>query len=403
MAFYSSASFFIALALAIVPAAALGLTGRRIKPYAMAASVVMLAFLYAGSAQALGAFLLFLAVSTAGYRLTLRSWTQGGRSLVLYRACLAATVAPLVVYKVSAAAGPGVLGFIGISYLTFRSVQVLIEIRDGLITELALPDFLYFLIFLPTITSGPIDRSRRFLADANGPLDRRAYTDLLTRGILLILAGAVMQLVIATIISSFSEVAPDAGLPNVGSLALPHGVRGIVRAYLYGAYLFFDFAGCSLMAMGASYCFGIRTPRNFRAPFIAVDIKDFWNRWHITLSTWLRDFVFMRFVRAATRRRLFKDRLMTACAGYLANMALMGAWHGLTASYLAYGVYHGILLAGTEVYQKRSAFHKRHRRQRWYLVLSWFITLNLVILGFALFSGQVRTIIINLMKGAIDG
>lgn len=403
MGFYSSPSFFVALAAAIVPAAVLGLTGRRIKAYGMAASVVMLAFLYSGSMRALMAFLLFLAVSTACYRLTLRSWTRGRASLALYRACLAATVAPLVVYKVSVAAGPGILGFIGISYLTFRSVQVLIEIRDGLITELPLPDFLYFLIFFPTITSGPIDRSRRFLADANAPLDRRAYADLLTRGILLILVGAVMQLVIATIISSLSRVAPDAGLPNVSALALPHGARGIVRAYLYGFYLFFDFAGYSCMAMGASYCLGIRTPRNFRAPFAATDIKDFWNRWHITLSTWLRDFVFMRFVRAATRRRLFKSRLATACAGYLVNMALMGAWHGLTASYLAYGIYHGVLLAGTEVYQKRSAFHKRHRKDRWYLVLSWFVTLNLVIIGFALFSGQVHTIIVNLMKGAIDG
>lgn len=403
MGFYSSASFFVALAIAVVPAAVLGLTGRRIKPYGMAASVVMLAFLYSGSMRALLAFLLFLAVSTVCYRLTLRSWTKGNRSLALYRACLAATIAPLAIYKLSAAAGPGLLGFIGISYLTFRSVQVLIEIRDGLITELSLADFLYFLIFFPTITSGPIDRSRRFLADANAPADRGAYVDLLTRGILLILLGAVMQLVIATIISSFSQVAPDAGLPNVSTVALPHGVRGIVRAYLYGLYLFFDFAGYSTMAMGASYCFGIRTPRNFRAPFIATDIKDFWNRWHITLSTWLRDFVFMRFVRAATRRRLFKSRLATAQAGYLVNMALMGAWHGLTVNYLAYGIYHGILLAGTEAYQKRSAFHKRHKKDRWYLVLTWFITLNLVIIGFALFSGQAHVIIVNLMKGAIDG
>ncbi|WP_085830640.1 D-alanyl-lipoteichoic acid biosynthesis protein DltB [Collinsella vaginalis] len=403
MGFYSSASFFIALVVAIVPAAALGLTGHRIKPYGIAASVVMLAFLYSSSMRALGAFLLFLAVSTVCVQFTLASWRSGRKSIALYRICLAATLAPLVIYKVSVAAGPGILGFIGISYLTFRSVQVLIEIRDGLIEDLGIVDFLYFLIFFPTITSGPIDRSRRFLADATARLERREYLDLLTRGIILLLVGAVMQLVIATILLSLNQVAPDAGLPNVSTIAMPHGLRGVARAYLYGLYLFFDFAGYSYMAMGASYCFGVRTPANFRAPFVATDIKDFWNRWHITLSTWLRDFVFMRFVRMATKRRLFKSRLTTACAGYLVNMTLMGAWHGLTASYLAYGLYHGILLAATEVYQKRSAFHKRHKKDRWYLVLSWFITLNLVLIGFALFSGQAQTIVINLMKGAIDG
>ena len=122
------------------------------------------------------------------------------------------------------------------------------------------------------------------------------------------------------------------------------------------------------MAMGLGRCFVIAVPANFRAPYIAVDIKDFWNRWHITLSTWLRDFVFMRFVRMATKRKLFSSRLQTACAAYMVDMALMGAWHGLTVDYLAYGIYHGVLLAVTEVYQKRSSFHKRHRKEvgtRW--------------------------------------
>ena len=151
------------------------------------------------------------------------------------------------------------------------------------------------------------------------------------------------------------------------------------------------------MSMGASYCFGIRCPRNFRAPFAAVDIKDFWNRWHITLSTWLRDFVFMRFTRAVTRRHLFSTRLQTACAAYMANMLLMGAWHGLTPSYLAYGAYHGILLAATEAYQKKSRFYKRSKKKTWYRVLSWAVTMQLVFLGFALFSGQVQQIIEGMM------
>ncbi|MBY4798150.1 D-alanyl-lipoteichoic acid biosynthesis protein DltB [Collinsella sp. AGMB00827] len=404
MGFYTAPSFFLALAIIIVGAAILGLAQKSLKVYRVVASLVMLACLYSSSLQALGAFCLFLMISCACFIVVRSSWVHGKKSLALYRVCLAATIAPLVIYKISVVTGPGILGFIGISYLTFRAVQALIEIRDGLITEeFDLVSYLSYMIFFPTITSGPIDRSRRFFEDDQARTSRRDYLDLLTKGILLLLIGAVMQLVIATVLTNLNRVAPDAGLPNMGTFDLPHGLRGILRAYVYALYLFFDFAGYSYMAMGASYCLGIRTPQNFRAPFIAVDIKDFWNRWHITLSTWLRDFVFMRFVRFSTKRHLFKSRLACACSGYVVNMTLMGAWHGLTLSYLAYGIYHGILLAVCEIYQKRSQFHKRHRRKRWYTVLSWFITLNLVVFGFALFSGQVQTIMVNLMKGAVHG
>ena len=395
MTFYASASFFVALVLAVVPAAAFGLTGHRIKRYGFVASWVMLALLFAGTPQTLACFALFVVVSCATTFWTLRSWQTGRESLVTYRVSLAAVLAPLVIYKVTLAAGCGILGFIGISYLTFRSVQVLVEIRDGLIRELTLPDYLYFLTFFATFTSGPIDRSRRFLEDADRTLSRDEYADLLSRGIMLILLGAVFQLVIVTIAMTYYD--PDRPLLANG---LAYGVgRQVANAYLYAIYLFFDFAGYSLMAVGASYCFGIRCPRNFRAPFAALDLKDFWNRWHITLSTWLRDFVFMRFVRTATKRKWFGSRLARACAGYVVNMTLMGAWHGITPDYLAYGAYHGLLLAATEAYQKKSAFHKRHKGSRWYQACSWFVTLHLVILGFALFSGQIGFIAERIVNG----
>lgn len=392
MGFYTSASFFIALAALLAPAACLGLAGRRIKRYGMAVSWAMVALLFAGDPRGLAAFALFLAVASAGAWAVHRSWVRegGSKSLAVHRAALVATIAPLVVYKAGAVFDQNLLGFVGISYITFKAVQVLIEMRDGLIVRLRPLDYLYFLTFFATFTSGPIDRSRRFCEDADARPGRAAYMDMLTRGVMLLLVGAVMQLVLATVARGFYDPASaPAGVPTVDALAPAGAVREVARAYGYAAYLFFDFAGYSLMAMGASYCLGIVTPANFRSPYLAVDIKDFWNRWHITLSTWLRDFVFMRFVRMATKRKLFANRVQTACAGYLVDMLLMGAWHGLTLDYLAYGAYHGLLLAATEVYQKRSAFHKRNRKRGWYRALSWLVTLQLVIFGFALFSGQV--------------
>lgn len=403
MGFYTSASFFIALAIVAVPAVALGASGRRIKPWGMVASVAMLAFLFADSRRALVAFLLFVALATASAYAMLSSWKSGRRSMAVYRISLAATLVPLVVYKVSAAVdAPGFLGFIGISYLTFRAVQVVVEIRDGLIEDLPLADYLYFLTFFATITSGPIDRSRRFLEDANTALAPAAYRDLATRGVLMLLAGAVMQLALATMVHGFTDpwaVNGALAMPNILALGLPWGVGSLVRAYGYAVYLNLDFAGYSLMAAGACYLFGIQCPTNFNAPWRALDLKDFWNRWHITLSTWLRDFVFMRFVRGLTRRHVFKKRLTTACCGYVVNMFLMGMWHGLTPDYLLYGLYHGVLLAATEAYQKRCPFYKRNKGKRWYKVLSWFVTMNLVIIGFSLFSGQVGEAVRRMIYG----
>lgn len=403
MGFYTSASFFIALAIVAVPAVALGASGRRIKPWGMVASVAMLAFLFADSRRALVAFLLFVALATASAYATLSSWKSGRRSMAVYRISLAATLVPLVVYKVSAAVdAPGFLGFIGISYLTFRAVQVVVEIRDGLIEDLPLADYLYFLTFFATITSGPIDRSRRFLEDANTALASAAYRDLATRGVLMLLAGAVMQLALATMVHGFTDpwaVNGALAMPNILALGLPWGVGSLVRAYGYAVYLYLDFAGYSLMAAGACYLFGIQCPTNFNAPWRALDLKDFWNRWHITLSTWLRDFVFMRFVRGLTRHHVFKKRLTTACCGYVVNMFLMGMWHGLTPDYLLYGLYHGVLLAATEAYQKRCPFYKRNKGKRWYKVLSWFVTMNLVIIGFSLFSGQVGEAVRRMIYG----
>lgn len=161
---------------------------------------------------------------------------------------------------------------------------------------------------------------------------------------------------------------------------------------LYLIYLFFDFAGYSAMAVGTSYLLGIKTPDNFNKPFLSVDIKDFWNRWHITLSSWFRDFIFTRFMVDSARKKRFSNRLTGASVGLILNMLIMGVWHGLEGHYILYGLYHGILLAVVEVYQKKSKFYKKYRNNKCYVVCSWFINLNIVMLGFLIFSGYLTEV-----------
>ena len=299
------------------------------------------------------------------------------------------SILPLVINKVFALTSLHLLAFIGISYMSFKTIQIMLEISDGLIKEkISIKDYLQFLLFFPTVSAGPIDRSRRFLKEINEVMPRKEYLELAGDGVYRIVLGLLYKVVLSTYVYQMLLA-----LNNTGTV-----VYSIKYMYLYTLYLFFDFAGYSLMAVGSSNILGIQTPMNFNKPFLSVDIKDFWNRWHITLSTWLRDFVFSRVLMQVIRKKWFKNRLHNATYAYMVNMLVMGFWHGLSVSYIVYGFYHGVLMAGFEVYQKKSNFYKKNKNKDWYKLLSWFVTMNLVMIGFFIFSGEPYKILLTILK-----
>ena len=299
------------------------------------------------------------------------------------------SIFPLVINKVFALTSLHLLAFIGISYMSFKTIQIMLEISDGLIKEkITVKDYLQFLLFFPTVSAGPIDRSRRFLKEINEVMPRKEYLELAGDGVYRIVLGLLYKIVLSTYVYQMLLA-----LNNTGTV-----VYSIKYMYLYTLYLFFDFAGYSLMAVGSSNILGIQTPMNFNKPFLSVDIKDFWTRWHITLSTWLRDFVFSRVLMQVIRKKWFKNRLHNATYAYMVNMLVMGFWHGLSVSYIVYGFYHGVLMAGFEVYQKKSNFYKKNKNKDWYKLLSWFVTMNLVMIGFFIFSGEPYKILLTILK-----
>ena len=299
------------------------------------------------------------------------------------------SILPLVINKVFALTSLHLLAFIGISYMSFKTIQIMLEISDGLIKEkISIKDYLQFLLFFPTVSAGPIDRSRRFLKEINEVMPRKDYLELAGDGVYRIVLGLLYKVVLSTYVYQMLLA-----LSNTGTV-----VYSIKYMYLYTLYLFFDFAGYSLMAVGSSNILGIQTPMNFNKPFLSVDIKDFWTRWHITLSTWLRDFVFSRVLMQVIRKKWFKNRLNNATYAYMVNMLVMGFWHGLSVSYIVYGFYHGVLMAGFEVYQKKSNFYKKNKNKNWYKLLSWFVTMNLVMIGFFIFSGELYKILLTILK-----
>ena len=391
MSFFSDFSFFFILALLMMGAAYLGLHERSMRRYGLYASIFMLFALFVKTPLE-G---LFCCIFLADSLLCANFLWGDPKSARRFHIALALTLVPLVACKVSGAFSANILGFTGISYVTFRSVQVLVETHDGLIERMKMSDYLYFLIFFPTFTSGPIDRSRRFEEDLDNVPSKDEYSGMLANAILLIMLGMVYKIVLATIFEKY-WVPEYFNQYNEGTaVAIWRQFRNCIA---YGLYLFFDFAGYSWMAEGAGLAFGIHVPRNFRAPFLSTSITDFWNRWHITLSTWLRDFCFMRIARSLMRRKAFKGksaRLRTAQTAMIANMLIMGFWHGLSIDYILYGLYHGVLLALEQSWE-RTKFYKTHRHKTWYRICSWAVTMALVFFGFALFCGQITL----LVKGA---
>ena len=377
MSFYDGLAFFIVLLLGCIPAIILGMKEKRIGNYTILFSIGIIFIIYRETPLELFYLLLYLFLEwhlIALYQYSLRRF---GRNKEIFHHAVLFALLPLVMAKLSGFIGHHWFSFLGISYITFKVLQIIIESYDGIIEKNGFSQTVAFLIFFPTLSSGPIERSRRFEQDFARRWERREYAELLQKGIWKILLGVLYKFVL-------SVIAYDI-LRRISGRYDPQYV--ILYAYVYGIYMFFDFAGYSLMAIGTSYIFGICTPDNFNKPFISRDMKEFWDRWHISLSHWFRDFLFSRFMTDAIRNKRFKNRLNAASMGFIVNMLVMGMWHGLTKDYLLYGLYHGVLLAVTEIYQKKK-WYRRVKSKKWYQCISWFVTLNLVMFGFLIFSGK---------------
>ncbi|HWI60266.1 MAG TPA: D-alanyl-lipoteichoic acid biosynthesis protein DltB [Symbiobacteriaceae bacterium] len=383
---YATFTYFGFLLYTALPAVTLGLLGRLTKWFALGATALMLALQFGlllkldlsvtvAQFWQLAGYAVWSGAIVAGYL----AWK--GRPKWAITPAVALMILPLVVIKVVPFLGvTSMWGFLGISYVTFRSLDVLFGIQDGLIKSLRLRDFFLFMLFFPTIASGPIDRYRRFMKDWEKPRTRAEYLADLDVAVDRLFRGFLYKFIVAYWIKRYwMDPAADT-----------HTLLGTLSyMYAYSFYLFFDFAGYSAFAVGVSHVFGVRTPENFDRPWIARNIRDFWNRWHISLSTWFRDHVYMRFVMYATRRKLLPSRFLISAAGFTVSMGLMGVWHGLQWHYIVYGFYHAALMIGIEylgTWNKQKKVWGDGPLFKWAGV---FITFNVVCFGLLIFSGHL--------------
>jgi membrane protein involved in D-alanine export len=383
---YADFTFFGLLLYAIVPTLILGLLGRANWPWALLLTAIMLVIQYQTKLK-IGAHaelreIWFVIAFGFWQWAAMRAYAAiGVRGGFVFYGTMAASLLPLALVKVIPVFLPGhQFGFLGISYVTFRALDIVFCIRDNVITAPSLLDFLGFLFFFPTISAGPIDRFRRFAEDWKKKRTRDDFIIDLDEAVHRIFRGFLYKFILAALIKQYwlDRVASEA---TFGAL--------ISYMYAYSFYLFFDFAGYSAFAIAFSYLLGVHTPENFNRPFLARNIRDFWNRWHITLSFWFRDHVYMRFLLAATRGRWIANRHLTAITGYFLAFGLMGLWHGIEPHFIIYGIYQATLLSGFHIFSEWSKTRAWPTNGLLWRAGAIFATFHFVCFGLLIFSGRL--------------
>jgi D-alanyl-lipoteichoic acid acyltransferase DltB (MBOAT superfamily) len=228
--------------------------------------------------------------------------------------------------------------WVGLSYLTFRAIDFLIMVRTKRIKEFNLLVICSYFIFFAPFVSGPINRFLPFIKNQivpDTPLDFARVR----RNLLRISTGVIKILFLSKLAYANSIIAPEFQIIQpVDAIVLTWSV------YAYFFYIYFEFSGYCDVAISIADFFGINVPENFEYPFLASNIQDFWNRWHISLSQWMRDHVFFPLTIYLTTRQII-PKLAVSCFSILVTFFLIGIWHGNSLNWALYGLYHGTGLA----------------------------------------------------------
>jgi alginate O-acetyltransferase complex protein AlgI len=229
---------------------------------------------------------------------------------------------------------------IGISFYTFQAISLVIDSRKKEYIHLLAPyadkplkyiqDSFFYIIFFPQLVAGPIVKAHEFLPQ----ISRKKFRDVnLEMAITAILTGLFFKVFIAdnlNVITGYIDVIVEEGGSNLIDVGL--------LTFAFGIQIYADFFGYTLMAIGIAALFGYRLPENFDAPYLAISISDFWRRWHISLSSFLREYLYVPL--GGNRKGSVRTYL-----NLIIVMGLGGLWHGAALSFMIWGLYHGIGLA----------------------------------------------------------
>ncbi len=228
---------------------------------------------------------------------------------------------------------------IGISFYTFEAINYTIDVyRRRIRAERNLGDFMLFILFFPHLVAGPIVRARDFLPQ----IKRVKHWDWarLFLGTGYVVMGVVKKMAIADRMAEYAD-------PIFNNPSAYRGEAILIAMIAYAVQIFCDFSGYTDMAIGTAHMLGYKLARNFNMPYLAVNVAEFWRRWHISLSTWLRDYLFIPLGGSRGSRWQTARNLMI-------TMTLGGLWHGASWTFVFWGVLHGVLLIGHRIFRSFS-------------------------------------------------
>ncbi len=250
---------------------------------------------------------------------------------------------------------------VGVSFYTFQAISYVVDVKRRHVEPASLIDFAVYLSFFPHLVAGPIVRAREFLPQLTSPRDPDRVA--VSSGLSLIALGIIKKVVIADFLAT-AVVDPV--------FAVPQAYKApdvLLAAYGYAAQIYCDFSGYTDMAIGLALLLGFILPQNFRSPYRATGFRDFWRRWHMTLSRFIRDDLFIPLGGSRGGTLLTYRNLMI-------TMLIGGLWHGAAWTFVLWGGYHGVGLVADH------ALGGRVRFPGW---LRWVVTFNLVVLGWVMF------------------
>jgi alginate O-acetyltransferase complex protein AlgI len=336
---FGEAAYFVALAIAVI---LFRVAPRKLRPWLIFVSGLGFYAYYAGRY-----WLLILVEALLVFALGKVMRRRGAVSWVAFAIGLAGTVGALAYFKYGRLLGP-ILGQalgakanelptfqdiavpLAISFFTFEFVHYVVDSRRGTIAAHGLGDFLAFAMFAPTMVAGPIKRFQQFTPQV---MTARADAADVSAGLTRIAFGLAKKMVLADTLTLW--------LGPLGSRhALVNASRfEIVTALVaYSLRIYFDFSGYSDIAIGSARLFGIRVPENFRWPYLRSSIQGFWRSWHMTLTRWVLDYIYIPL--GGNRRGL-----VLTCGNLVVAFAVVGLWHGAAWHFLAWGLFHGTLMA----------------------------------------------------------
>ena len=268
---------------------------------------------------------------------------------------------------------PALPVLVGISFFTFQSMSYIIDVyRRKMPATHRLTDFAFFVSFFPTLLAGPILRARTFLPQLRRPLC--VSHTMMGTGAWYVVMGLFKKCVVSDYIS-VNFVSRIFDNPQLYS-----GLENLLGVYGYALQLYCDFSGYSDMAIGIALWMGFHLPANFRAPYKSDSITDFWRRWHISLSTWLRDYLYISLGgNRCGRWRMYLNQFLT--------MLLGGLWHGASWNFVVWGCVHGVALCLHKAWRTLLGHDKHYRSRGVRKCFAIVLTFHVVCFSWLFFAG----------------